>query len=54
MFAEGVLWNINSFDQPGVDLGKRIATSLLPPASDAAAAPMDSSTRALMQRLGGS
>ncbi len=54
VFAEGVLWNINSFDQPGVELGKRIATSLLPPASDAAAAPMDSSTRALMQRLGGS
>ena len=28
--AAGVLWGINSFDQWGVELGKRIARDLLP------------------------
>jgi len=27
-FIQGVLWNINSFDQPGVELGKRMARDL--------------------------
>ncbi|MFC5384824.1 glucose-6-phosphate isomerase [Aquamicrobium segne] len=30
VFVEGVLYNINSFDQWGVELGKELATSLLP------------------------
>ncbi len=30
VFVQGVVWNINSFDQWGVELGKIIATSLLP------------------------
>ncbi len=30
VFAQGVLWNINSFDQWGVELGKKMARSLLP------------------------
>ena len=30
VFVQGVIWNINSFDQWGVELGKSIATSLLP------------------------
>ena len=53
VFVEGVLWNINSFDQPGVELGKRIATALLPSPGAASPPAMDSSTRALMHRLGG-
>ncbi|MBL8521850.1 MAG: glucose-6-phosphate isomerase [Betaproteobacteria bacterium] len=28
VFTQGVLWNINSFDQMGVELGKQLATSL--------------------------
>lgn len=28
VFIQGVLWNINSFDQPGVELGKKMAKSL--------------------------
>ncbi len=50
VFAQGVLWNIFSFDQWGVELGKRIAGRLLPkikgelPADDE-----DSSTRALIE-----
>ena len=30
VFVQGVIWNINSYDQWGVELGKTIATSLLP------------------------
>jgi glucose-6-phosphate isomerase len=52
VFVEGVLWNINSFDQPGVELGKRLATALLP-ATAPGHVPLatDSSTRALIERL---
>ncbi|MGB9153941.1 MAG: glucose-6-phosphate isomerase [Alphaproteobacteria bacterium] len=27
-FVQGIVWNINSFDQPGVELGKRMAKTL--------------------------
>ncbi|TIU07095.1 MAG: glucose-6-phosphate isomerase, partial [Mesorhizobium sp.] len=30
VFVEGTLFNINSFDQWGVELGKELATGLLP------------------------
>ena len=30
MFVEGAIWGINSFDQWGVELGKELATALLP------------------------
>ena len=29
VFVQGVIWNINSFDQPGVELGKTMAKKLL-------------------------
>jgi glucose-6-phosphate isomerase len=29
VFTQGVIWNINSFDQPGVELGKAIADRIL-------------------------
>jgi len=49
-FVQGIIWNINSFDQWGVELGKEIARTLMQP--DAAAmAGMDASTKALLQRL---
>ena len=52
VFVEGILWNLNSFDQPGVELGKRIATRLLP-ALSGGAVPLetDASTRALLARV---
>ncbi|HSP32030.1 MAG TPA: glucose-6-phosphate isomerase, partial [Halomonas sp.] len=28
VFVQSVLWNLNPFDQPGVELGKKLATSL--------------------------
>ena len=30
MFVQGVIWNINSFDQMGVELGKILAKKILP------------------------
>eukprot|EP01065_Artemidia_motanka_P010049 TRINITY_DN1524_c0_g1_i1.p1 TRINITY_DN1524_c0_g1~~TRINITY_DN1524_c0_g1_i1.p1 ORF type:complete len:632 (+),score=201.88 TRINITY_DN1524_c0_g1_i1:60-1898(+) len=30
IFVQGVVWNINSFDQWGVELGKELATAILP------------------------
>ena len=29
MFVEGVIWGIDSFDQWGVELGKKLATKLV-------------------------
>jgi glucose-6-phosphate isomerase len=29
VFTQGVLWNINSFDQWGVELGKQLANRIL-------------------------
>ena len=30
IFTQGVIWNLNSFDQMGVELGKQLASSILP------------------------
>ncbi|MGI9287314.1 MAG: glucose-6-phosphate isomerase [Pseudomonadales bacterium] len=48
IFVQGVIWNINSFDQWGVQLGKRLAGEL---GTDFANPPdqFDPSTRSLMQ-----
>ena len=35
VFVQGVIWNINSFDQWGVELGKELATSSAPIVADA-------------------
>jgi glucose-6-phosphate isomerase len=51
VFVQGVIWNINSFDQWGVELGKEIARTLAQADAVAATAGMDASTKALMQRL---
>ena len=37
VFVQGVVWNINSFDQWGVELGKQLAGEILPELHDAAA-----------------
>ncbi len=47
VFAEGVLWGINSFDQWGVELGKKIAGTLLAAARGPGEAP-DPSSRHLL------
>ena len=30
IFVQGVVWNINSYDQWGVELGKQLAKTILP------------------------
>ena len=46
VFVQGVVWNINSFDQYGVELGKQIARSLGESQADS-----DPSTAALLERV---
>jgi glucose-6-phosphate isomerase len=52
VFVEGALFNINSFDQWGVELGKELATGLLPVVEGKeSAAGHDSSTAGLVAAL---
>ncbi|EQD36546.1 Phosphoglucose isomerase (PGI), partial [mine drainage metagenome] len=39
VFTQGVVWGINSFDQWGVELGKKLCEQLVPSVRDPAAAP---------------
>jgi len=49
IFVQGIIWNINSFDQMGVELGKQLANVLLPELkSDEEITTHDSSTNALV------
>ena len=48
VFVQGVIWNINSFDQWGVQLGKRIAGEICE-RIDAHAADFDASTQGLLE-----
>ncbi|MGF1786816.1 glucose-6-phosphate isomerase [Photobacterium swingsii] len=52
IFAQGVIWNIFSFDQWGVELGKQLANQILPElTSDDAVASHDSSTNGLINQF---
>jgi glucose-6-phosphate isomerase len=49
VFTQGVVWNINSFDQWGVELGKQLAGKILPELREAGAASQhDASTSGLI------
>ncbi|MDI1327910.1 MAG: glucose-6-phosphate isomerase [Brevundimonas sp.] len=51
-FVEGVIWDINSFDQWGVELGKVLARAILRDVADGEpSAGLDPSTAELMKRL---
>ena len=58
VFTQGAIWNVNSFDQWGVELGKVLATRIaaelttseLTASADAAGGSHDSSTNALLAR----
>ncbi|WP_374656163.1 glucose-6-phosphate isomerase [Phenylobacterium sp.] len=52
-FVEGVLWQINSFDQWGVELGKTLASRILKELEGGAVGAHDPSTTALVRRLKG-
>jgi glucose-6-phosphate isomerase len=49
VFCQGAIWDINSFDQWGVELGKRLASRVL---DDSNNDQFDASTRALLQYAG--
>lgn len=51
-FTQGVVWGIDSFDQWGVELGKKLALEIAPAVSgdDAALEQQDASTQALVRR----
>ncbi len=51
VFVEGVIWGLNSFDQWGVELGKELATELLPLVKGADADARNGSTRGLLRAL---
>jgi len=52
VFVQGILWGINSFDQPGVELGKKLANQVVAALQDVTAHPsMDPSTQNLIQRI---
>ena len=49
IFTQGIIWNINSFDQWGVELGKQLASAILPELEGTAEATShDSSTNGLI------
>lgn len=49
VFVQGVIWNINSYDQWGVELGKKLAVALLPKVEGAQSGEgHDSSTQGLL------
>ncbi len=52
VFVQGVIWNVNSFDQWGVELGKQLArTTLDDLRSGTAGSSHDASTAALIEKL---
>ena len=52
VFTQGVIWNVNSFDQWGVELGKALAQRIIPELESAAEPDLrhDSSTNNLIRR----
>lgn len=52
IFSQGIIWNINSFDQWGVELGKQLAKAILPELKDENnVTSHDSSTNGLINYL---
>ncbi|KAJ3147524.1 hypothetical protein HDU89_005347 [Geranomyces variabilis] len=52
IFVQGIVWNINSFDQWGVELGKQLANAILPELKDDAKVQThDASTNALINYI---
>ena len=49
VFTQGVIWNINSFDQWGVELGKALAKRIIPELSGNVPLAHDSSTNTLIR-----
>jgi len=50
VFTQGVIWEIDSFDQWGVELGKQLAVRIIPELTGGGPLDHDSSTNALIER----
>ena len=48
IFVQGVIWDINSFDQWGVELGKQLAKTILSEIESGKTGDHDASTRGLL------
>ena len=51
MFTQGALWDVFSFDQWGVQLGKVLAKKIIPELTSASPLVHDASTNALIERF---
>lgn len=51
VFVQGAIWGVNSFDQWGVELGKALASKLIPVLRDGAEVEADGSTNGLVARI---
>ncbi len=51
VFVQGALWNVNSYDQWGVELGKQLAKVILPELQGGKPGAHDSSTLGLIRRI---
>jgi glucose-6-phosphate isomerase len=52
IFVQGVIWNVNSYDQWGVELGKKLANAILPELrAPGAVSSHDSSTNGLINEI---
>ncbi|MDH3647565.1 MAG: glucose-6-phosphate isomerase [Gammaproteobacteria bacterium] len=49
IFVQGLIWDINSFDQWGVELGKQLASEILPELNEGPAQGRNTSTRLLIE-----
>ena len=51
IFVQGIIWNIFSYDQWGVELGKQMANSILEEINDSKIKSHDSSTEMLLNHF---
>jgi glucose-6-phosphate isomerase len=52
IFVQGIIWNVNSYDQWGVELGKKLANAILPElGASGEVASHDASTNALINEI---
>jgi glucose-6-phosphate isomerase len=51
VFVQGAIWGINSFDQWGVELGKRVTTDILAAMKGEPDSDLDSATLTTLERI---
>jgi len=51
VFVQGIIWNLNSFDQPGVELGKKLAKGIASSLTGDSQAELHTATQFLMNKL---